>query len=80
MNISKITTITQPSFTGVKIISKDNKQCKYLYNKVSDIVTTNKIPATFTTEHIELPRTNENILNQLKQLGIKFIQEVKKGV
>lgn len=65
------------SFTGVKILNKDNKQCQYLYNKVSEVVTGNKIPATFTTDHIELPRTNETILKQLKQLGIKFIESVK---
>ena len=63
--------------SGITILSKDNKQCQYLYNKVSDIVTTNKIPATFSTDYIELPRTNKSILEQLKQFGIKYIEGKK---
>lgn len=68
--IPKIT--SKITFTGIKINAKANEECKYLYNKVLDVVRENKIPAVFATDHIELPTTTQKILDDLKALSIKY--------
>ena len=73
MNVNKITN----NFNGIRINSKENKHCKYLYNKVSDIVTEHKIPATFATDYIDLPKVNQTILDKLKEFGVKIIKKEK---
>ena len=69
MRVGKIDTTP---FEGVKIIAKDNKEVKFLYNKVVDVVKENKIPAVFATDYIQLPTTTEKILKRLTELNVSY--------
>lgn len=66
--------VSRVSFTGIKVYPSENKDVKYLYNKLLDTVQTEKIPATFKTDVVELPSSNK-LVEILKKLNIKFKEE-----
>jgi len=69
----KIYNIEPTNFrAAVNISSIENKGRIYLYNEVNNITKEFKIPATFRTNNIELPSVTDNVINKLKELGIKF--------
>ena len=69
----KVNCISPTNFgTGVKINSAENKHRQYLYNEIEAIRKEFKIPVSFRTQDIELPSVSKNIINRLKELGIKF--------
>ena len=69
-----------PNFAGtkpIKILGKDNKHVKYLYNDVTEVVKKNKVPAVFetgSTSRIVLNPATEKVAKivseNLKKLGI----------
>lgn len=70
----------EPTFTGVKINSEDNKHVQYLYNKVVDITKKDRIPAVFNTGvdgTITISPQFTSTLDKLKELGIKFTKTEK---
>lgn len=78
MRVTRIGGIkANPTFKGLRINANENKKVKFLYNKVLDIVKENKIPATFSTDSIELPRITDKIVSKLKELEIVFKGETK---
>ena len=56
----------------ISINANQNKRTKYLYNTVLKMTNAYKIPATFETDTIFLPRTTEEILQKLNKLNIKY--------
>lgn len=65
MKVNRIT------FTGIKVYPQENKDVKFLYNKLLDTVQKEKLPATFKTDVVELP-TNDRLIEILNKLKIKF--------
>lgn len=63
--------VNRVSFTGIKVYPKDNKDVKYLYNELLDVVREQRLPATFRTDVVELPASNK-VAEILKKLNIKF--------
>ncbi len=57
---------------GVNINAAQNKECKYLYNKLLALTNEYKIPANFRTYEVELPTVTKVIIEKLNELGIKF--------
>lgn len=59
-------------------IPNNEKQPKYLYNHVLDIINELKLPAIFSNDCIELPKFNSLLITKLHKLGIKFYNEPDK--
>ena len=66
--------VNKVSFTGIKIYGKDNKDVKFLYNKVLDTVQKEKLSAVFKNDVVELPTSNK-LKEILQKLGIKFKED-----
>lgn len=77
---------TTPTFTGcntVYVQAKNNKNVKYLYNKVLDIIShpEHRVPATFSSVNIRIDgpsdysRNFNIVIEKLKEAGIKFSKE-----
>lgn len=85
--MNKIYSITPYSFKGNNYIiyGKQNKNVQYLFNKVSDVVKEEKIPATFfngSEDKIVLtPQTKKaknTLVETLGKFGIKFTDDTVK--
>lgn len=84
--MNKINSITPCNFQGnYTVYGKQNKQIKYLYNNVRDIISEHKVPATFfmgPEDKITLTPTNKtaenNVIKALNKLGIKFSKDAEK--
>ena len=59
----------------MKIHVENNREVKYLYNKVLDVVRKEKLPATFTRDFIDLPRADSKVLEALKAYNIKYSKD-----
>lgn len=66
--------VNKVNFTGIKIYSKDNKDVKFLYNKVLDTVQKEKLPAVFKNDVVELP-TSSKLKEILQKLGIRYKED-----
>lgn len=62
----------------VMVKASENSQRPLLYNEVMDVVKTHKVPATVTNRGIELPSATGQMLDKLTELGIKFVNVIKK--
>lgn len=75
----QVTPIT-PSFSGKNIYVpknlKSNKDRKYLYNEVIDIVKEHHTPAVVKNNGIEINATDK-FIEKLKEIGIKFVENLK---
>ena len=78
---------TTPNFTGrvITIKHKDNKNVKYLSNKVVDMISEpeHRIPTIFSNKDIKIesqPDFQRNInivVEKLKKAGIIFLDQIK---
>lgn len=66
--------INNTTFTGIKVYPQQNKDVKFLYNKLLDTVQQQKLPATFKTDVVELP-SNNKLKDILAKFGIKFQED-----
>lgn len=86
--MNRIHSITPCNFQGkynYTVYGKQNKQVKYLYNQVLDVVAENKVPSTFflgpEDKIVLTPATKKSesiVTKTLDKLGIKFSKEVEK--
>ena len=85
--MNKINSITPYSFKGNKytIYGKENKDVKFLYNQVSNVVKETKVPAVFfcgPQDKIVLnPQTKNaknSLIETLNKIGIKFTNDTTK--
>ena len=80
--IMKVYPVTSNYFTGINPVKitknlKDNKNIKYLYNDVLDVVNDCRIPAVFGNDRIDLPSPTKAALDKLNSLGIAYKIVVK---
>ena len=69
----KVNNISSTNFrAAVRITSAENKSHQFLYNEINGLTREFKIPASFHTQEIELPSVSKQIIDRLKELGIKF--------
>lgn len=74
---------TNTSFKGITIKAEHNKDVKFLYNKVLDVIHLDKLAngggcgATFTRDTINLATERPTILDKLTELGIKWFKDKK---
>jgi len=64
-------------FGGIRINAAENKEIKYLYNKVLDITRNEKIGGVFATNYITLSTEKSSVVEKLKEFGIKFLKGEK---
>jgi hypothetical protein len=79
MKVSSIS--AQPVSFGNKIIIRDcnNKECQYLWNKVTDIVRKDPVPALFDSKGvITLNRVTDKIRQSLEKFKIVFEEIIEK--
>lgn len=78
MRISKIEQVPpNPTFGGIKIINKENKEVRYLYNKLLDVVREERVGGLFANDYVTLNTEKPSVVQKLKEFGIKFIQDNK---
>jgi len=69
----QVNKINQTNFNGkITILDKDNRHKPLLYNELLQISRKNKLPAFFMTHSIEFPNVSNDIIAQIKNLGIKI--------
>lgn len=71
---SNVPSNANPGFKGIRIVAKENKEVKYLYNKVLDMVREERLSGEFATDYIKLNTEKPKIVQQLLDYGIKFIK------
>lgn len=86
--MNKVHSINPYSFKGASnytVYGKQNKQVRYLYNQVSDLVKETQVPATFfmgpEDKIVISPQTKnakKSVSEALNKLGIKFSKETEK--
>lgn len=73
-------TPVMPTFCGRDIFIpknvKPNRDKKYLYNEVIDIVKKHHTPAVVGNEGIEITATNK-VIEKLKEIGVKFVDQLR---
>lgn len=65
---------TTPTFGGFRIIAEENKECKYLYNKLIDLVREERVGALFATDFVTISSNKKSIKEKLIKLAIKFVE------
>lgn len=69
----RVTRIDRTPFQSKVVINASaNKEVKYLYNKVLDVVKENKVGAVFETHQITIQSVTDKILKSLNDFKIKF--------
>lgn len=71
MKVQKIQT-QQPKFKAIRIVAKENKDVKFLYNKVSDTIQKQGVTTVFTRDYIQMDRLTEYMRAKFEEFGIKF--------
>lgn len=66
----------QTQFNGYIIKAKDNKQCKFLYNKAHEILTQEQQTITFATDYIKFDKMTDKIKLGLEKFKILW-KEIK---
>lgn len=82
MRVNPITSTDKVAFRGnpIRINDKDNKEVKFLYNKIQDVIKEERIGAVFnlgSDGFVNIDTPKPTTLEKLKELGIKFVEVVK---